>query len=119
MELEGCGEVGERECKISMRMLSEAPINLSQGFEIFIRSAAINTLGRGPYSSSSTPLPLIGVPSQMTLPRIDQTYYTPNSMTIHWDSLQPASTGGTPITNYTLYWDEGNGMEHYKPLVRG
>jgi hypothetical protein len=46
-----------------MRILSEFPINLSQGFEIFIRAAAVNRFGKGKYSEqTASGTTVMGVP---------------------------------------------------------
>jgi hypothetical protein len=36
---------------------------------------------------------------------------------VEWNELLGEATGGSPITNYILYWDEGRGDGNFVPLV--
>lgn len=74
-----------------------------------IRAAAINSLGTAEYSDDNTSgAVMTTLPTQMA----DPTYatLTKTTVTINWTSLTAnADIGGTAITSYNLYWDNGTG----------
>ena len=51
---------------------------------------------------------VIRSPLQMEVPVVDMTLFTAESMVVGWEKedVTGYKSGGTPITNYSLSWDE-------------
>lgn len=110
--------VTNRQCTIPMTTLMQSPFGLSQGSNVIAKITATNIVGTSiasnvngaPYVTLST---IPNTPS--TGPVISD--YSESYITILMPGITAGNTGGSPITSYALYWDNGLSGLYFTPLV--
>ena len=78
-------------------VLSHLDTGLTNGVTYYYKVAAINSVGEGPNSTEASATPL-AVPSE---PQNLQATTASHEVTLTWDA--PATDGGTPIVNYSIF----------------
>ena len=76
---------------------------LTAGVYYQFKVRASNWIGLSPYSTAITIIAASVADPPISVRRVDS---TKSSVTLTWDPA--AFTGGTPIRDYQLYWDNGN-----------
>lgn len=75
-----------------------------------VRVRAHNENGYGPYSSTTSDLPLETVPPALVdALSLDAALSTNTFISLAWDTPSEAAAGGSPATNYLIRWDQGSG----------
>ena len=87
-------------------MLTYEHRGLTRGATRYYRIAAINSVGRGIYSSAVSTATTYDVPAEA--PNLMATAVSGNQIDLFWQA--PASTGGTSITGYQLQVSEDEGI---------
>lgn len=79
---------------------------------MIVKYSAINILGEGDMSVESAAVVKIStIPSNPTTAPIILAY-SESSITVEMPAISVANNGGSPITSYALYWDNGlNGID--------
>ena len=79
---------------------------------MIVKYSAINILGEGDMSvESAAGVKISTIPSNPTAAPIILAY-TESSITVEMPAINVANNGGSAITSYALYWDNGlNGID--------
>jgi len=96
-----------------MSLLRNAPFNLLKDDNIIVKYTATNILGESDESiESGTPyVKITTIPSNPSSAPIILDY-SESEITVEMPVISLGNTGGTPITSYVLYWDNGlNGLD--------
>ena len=101
-----------------MTVLMQAPYNLAQGSNVIVKITATNVVGSSiasnvngaPYVTIST---VPNTPSSSpVISDLSESY-----ISVLMPGIVAGSTGGSPITSYALYWDNGLSGLYFTPLV--
>lgn len=95
-----------------MSVLWSFPFNLVKDSNVIVKYSAINILGEGDMSvESAAGVKISTIPSNPTAAPIILAY-TESSITVEMPAINVANNGGSAITSYALYWDNGlNGID--------
>lgn len=74
---------------------------------VLVRVASENNYGISAYTYNLDGAHIRSVPSQMNTPVIQA--YSDTFINVTWAALTDPSTGNSPITSYSLYWNAGSG----------
>jgi hypothetical protein len=68
---------------------------------------AINDVGASEFSEELDAI----MPADLPTPPLSPILISSTSSTIHFEWFDPISNGGTPVSDYQIYWDNGTGNQ--------
>jgi hypothetical protein len=100
--------VAERACSIPNSVLTVAPYSLLKGNSVMARIIAENYYGDSPYSTSGNGAIMIIVPDAPIL--LENNLLVTNRSTISFNWFDGYSTGGSPVIDYRVSYDQATGI---------
>lgn len=93
-------------CTIDMDTLTASPFSLAFDDLVAVRVRAINSIGNGDWSTTTTTGAKIrSIPDTMSAPTISS--FADSSITVAWTALTSPDNGNSDILAYELVWDDG------------
>jgi len=99
--------VQTRQCTIAIESLQQTPFDLPWGSSIYAKVSAVNIMGESQSSQGGNGAVILRVPDIPVNLQNQAAFSNAYSISIQWSD--GADSGGTPIIDYRVWYDQGTG----------